>query len=382
MFTKRTNLLFYNLNNKKKMNNNKKISQFSLVQNPTNLDFLAGYRDNEDPNSDNENIRIKIIDLQKSLKETNNTGFSLIVDAEDLKLKKLIEGFGINLVSINEKLELSVKEDDININNTSGVLSLNKGGLGKELSIPQDDGFLMSVGEDILFIKLGEGFSISGDEIIFTPNSALSSKGDLLTRNNSSEVRLPIGPDGTVLKANSSEPSGLKWEEENIVEEIKPYETANSSGYLFDLLDFSAEILKEKLNDKISLSLNQESLDLSLMNNNNSGFINKNNYLNYLNKRDLGEVQGGVTIDFSENSYFEMTLLDNVNFIFTNVPSTGAQAVFDIVNSGNTISWPNGAFAENGTIPQMSGDRAKFILTLRNNNNYDIELKDNYQSAN
>lgn len=39
----------------------------------------------------------------------------------------------------------------------------------------------------------------------------LSSKGDLLTRNGTREVRVAIGDDGQVLTADSAEPSGLKW---------------------------------------------------------------------------------------------------------------------------------------------------------------------------
>lgn len=40
----------------------------------------------------------------------------------------------------------------------------------------------------------------------------LTSKGDLLTRNDTDLVRLPIGADGQILYADSSEPTGQKWD--------------------------------------------------------------------------------------------------------------------------------------------------------------------------
>lgn len=39
----------------------------------------------------------------------------------------------------------------------------------------------------------------------------LTTKGDLLTRSTSGNVRLPVGSDGQVLTADSSQTSGLRW---------------------------------------------------------------------------------------------------------------------------------------------------------------------------
>lgn len=41
--------------------------------------------------------------------------------------------------------------------------------------------------------------------------STLTNKGDILTRNNSEIVRLPVGTNGQVLTADSTVPEGVKW---------------------------------------------------------------------------------------------------------------------------------------------------------------------------
>src|SRR3972149_1992279 len=40
----------------------------------------------------------------------------------------------------------------------------------------------------------------------------LTTKGDLVTRNSSIEIRLPVGADGEILEALASDASGLKWQ--------------------------------------------------------------------------------------------------------------------------------------------------------------------------
>jgi len=48
-------------------------------------------------------------------------------------------------------------------------------------------------------------------------SSPLTLKGDLYTRGASADARLPIGADGQVLIADSSEPTGLKWQGNNTI---------------------------------------------------------------------------------------------------------------------------------------------------------------------
>ena len=250
----------------------KKFSQFNIIAIPTNSDYLAGFRDSEDPEIENTNFIIKIEDIQKALTEASISGESLISDNENLKLKKLEEGFAIKLESTGDKIEVSVDEDQLDLSNIQGVISLAKGGLGVSLDEPTDPGFLMSTGSEIAFINLGPGFSINGNELNFTPSSVLTNKGDLLTRNNSSLIRLPAGLNNRVLKTNSSTASGLEWAEESESNKVRPYEESEVSDYLYDLIDLSPELNKQKLNDKVLITLDQESLDLSLMNNESSNF--------------------------------------------------------------------------------------------------------------
>lgn len=42
-------------------------------------------------------------------------------------------------------------------------------------------------------------------------SSLLTTKGDLLTRDSSAVKRLPVGTDGHVLTADSTDPNGVKW---------------------------------------------------------------------------------------------------------------------------------------------------------------------------
>lgn len=51
------------------------------------------------------------------------------------------------------------------------------------------------------------------DELLALINAAfvLTAKGDLLTRNNSAEARLPVGADGFVLTADAAQALGIKW---------------------------------------------------------------------------------------------------------------------------------------------------------------------------
>jgi len=45
----------------------------------------------------------------------------------------------------------------------------------------------------------------------FSNLSPLTTKGDLLTHNGSINIREPVGPDGYILSADSTAPSGLRW---------------------------------------------------------------------------------------------------------------------------------------------------------------------------
>ena len=250
----------------------KKFSEFNIISSSTSNDFLAGFRNSENPQIENTNFVIKIEDIQKALSEASVNGKSLINNSSDLKLKKLLEGFAIKLESTGDIIEISVKEEEINLENLKGIVDLSQGGLGTSLNEPTQPGFLMNTETGIAFINLGQGFSINNGELIFTPSDVLTEKGDLLTRNNSSLTRLPAGLNGRILKTNSETASGLEWSEIPESNKVKPYEESNATGFLHDLIDLSSELEKEKLNDKVLINLKQENLDLNLMNNENSNF--------------------------------------------------------------------------------------------------------------
>lgn len=253
----------------------KKFSEFNIISSPTSNDFLAGFRDSADPQIENTNLVIKIEDIQKALTEASVSGESLISDSSDLKLKKLLEGFAIKLESTGEVIEISVKEDEINLENLQGIVGLSQGGLGTALNNPTQPGFLMNTNSGIAFVNLGPGFSINNGNLIFTPSEVLTTKGDLLTRNNSSLVRLPVGLDGRVLRANSSASSGLEWSNVKDTDKTKADDLSNTDGYLNDLLVTQSPLIKNLINnsEQLQLGLNVAAIDLSQANNDNSQFV-------------------------------------------------------------------------------------------------------------
>lgn len=56
----------------------------------------------------------------------------------------------------------------------------------------------------------GSEFEIARKSEVLS-NTILTTKGDLLTRDASTHVRLPVGADGFILQADSAQPSGIKW---------------------------------------------------------------------------------------------------------------------------------------------------------------------------
>jgi hypothetical protein len=61
-------------------------------------------------------------------------------------------------------------------------------------------------------LAVANNFSdVADSSIAFDNISPLTTKGDLLVRTVSNNVRLPAGPDNQVLKTDSSTPEGVKW---------------------------------------------------------------------------------------------------------------------------------------------------------------------------
>lgn len=54
------------------------------------------------------------------------------------------------------------------------------------------------------------GLTKARADVLYAPND-LTTKGDLLTHDGSSYVRLPVGSDDYVLTADSGDPNGIVW---------------------------------------------------------------------------------------------------------------------------------------------------------------------------
>ncbi len=67
---------------------------------------------------------------------------------------------------------------------------------------------------DVLISDVGPITASGWKEVTATPDLPLSTKGDLLTRSNSVTVKLGVGSNGKVLKADSSATAGLSWQDE------------------------------------------------------------------------------------------------------------------------------------------------------------------------
>lgn len=88
----------------------------------------------------------------------------------------------ITLDSANNEVDVDVVEASLALGNISGTLAISKGGTGQTTAIPA-----------------------------FNALSPLTTKGDLIVRDASNNVRLGVGIDGYVLTADSTELAGVKW---------------------------------------------------------------------------------------------------------------------------------------------------------------------------
>ena len=95
----------------------------------------------------------------------------------------------------------------------------------------------------------------------------------------------------------------------------------------------------------------------------------------------LGNVSGSIEIDLSKGSTFTGNLIDSVIIIFSNVPTGGAGIVLEFTGI-EQITFPAGGNAVDGEIPEATGGRYKYIVTVRAANDYDVDgLIDNIEAV-
>ena len=100
-----------------------------------------------------------------------------------------------------------------------------------------------------------------------------------------------------------------------------------------------------------------------------------------LNAVALGDIDGAVAIDLSQGSTFTGNLTDAITLSFTNVPTGGSGIVLEFTGI-EQITFPVGGNAVGGDIPEATGGRYKYILTVRASGDYDVDgLIDDIQSV-
>lgn len=107
-------------------------------------------------------------------------------------------------------------DGNINMNGTLGENTLSNGINIKDIKYltikEQSSPSNPSASENRFFIDSVDSLLKSKDSSgVVTIYQPLTSKGDLLSHDGSTQIRLPIGTDNLILSADSSEPSGLKW---------------------------------------------------------------------------------------------------------------------------------------------------------------------------
>jgi len=124
--------------------------------------------------------------VETPLTNDNEVKVSATDTTSDFLNPKITAGTGISKTILNpaanEQLELSVNEAALTLDNIGGTLSISKGGTGQTSALAAFDAL-----------------------------SPLTTKGDILSRDNTNNVRVPVGTDGQILTADSGQPSGLNW---------------------------------------------------------------------------------------------------------------------------------------------------------------------------
>jgi hypothetical protein len=232
-----------------------------------------------------ENFKFNLADLLPSATSVGG-GTSLFKEMTDytvVNLKSLVAGSSaLTITSATDTVTLDVDPSALTLSDLSGVTPISKGGTGSSLSDPGADRILFwddSAGV-MTFLEAGSNLTISGTTISASFASPLSVKGDLYTHNGTGDVRLPIGSDGYVLSADSTEASGLRWV---VMPTAADYakvavDSAATPDYIgisssTGVLRTTSKISKADGGNYITLDVYEPVLDLNLMDNTNARMI-------------------------------------------------------------------------------------------------------------
>lgn len=242
--------------------------------------------------------------------------------------------------------------------------------LNGNITIPQQSNLpnLPNGTDNILFLNTNNLLSSINSSGILTTFQPINTKGDLQTHNGTTQVKLPVGSDNSILVADSTQPFGLKWTTNITNDQPLPIFTLTSSNTNTAIIDntygsytsniynnvkqgSSGNFFFSKSNPSIvgnytQLSGNPSTLTLGHLNSQWDNYSQAYIYKDYI------EANG----DYVSNPSTSFTPQEIVTLSGTNV-------------STFTSSSTTGAFIYN-VYPQQNGGPTSTFIVVKNNPNY------------
>lgn len=251
---------------------------FSELNNPlfSSSVFLVGVKE-----SDSSNIKVNFLEL---LNNANQLGsgkhvYKDTTSGKQFNFRSLVSTNKLTITETATEINFDVNEGNLSLNNISGVLGLNKGGTGSNLTDPQKNAlfFWNDTTNKTEFLGIGTGLSINNGSLESSFSSPLTTKGDLFVYG-TDDIRLPVGTSGQYLTPDSAQTSGLKWASLPTANNDKvKVDSAATAGYIGNtastgVIRTTSKLTKTDGGDFVTLNVNEPNINLSNADNTSSNF--------------------------------------------------------------------------------------------------------------